>query len=62
MTLSAVDADGYPDARVLILKGVAGEAFYFASGSESWNNRFPIRESGSHLIWKLSSPTGRCMP
>ena len=28
MTLSTVDADGYPDARVLILKGVAGEAFY----------------------------------
>ncbi|MCR8630613.1 pyridoxine/pyridoxamine 5'-phosphate oxidase [Paenibacillus radicis (ex Xue et al. 2023)] len=35
MTLSTVDADGYPDARVLILKDVVGDAFYFATGSES---------------------------
>lgn len=34
MTLSTVDADGYPDARVLILKGVAGEAFYLLPARE----------------------------
>ncbi|WP_152393020.1 pyridoxine/pyridoxamine 5'-phosphate oxidase [Paenibacillus guangzhouensis] len=35
MTLSTVDADGYPDARVLILKNVVNDAFYFASGFKS---------------------------
>ncbi|KOY16827.1 pyridoxine/pyridoxamine 5'-phosphate oxidase [Paenibacillus xylanivorans] len=35
MTISTVDSNGFPDARVLILKGVVDEAFYFASGSES---------------------------
>ncbi|WP_440117765.1 pyridoxine/pyridoxamine 5'-phosphate oxidase [Paenibacillus sp. QZ-Y1] len=35
MTISTVDANGFPDARVLILKDVVDEAFYFASGSES---------------------------
>jgi pyridoxamine 5'-phosphate oxidase len=35
MMLSTVDADGYPDARVLILKDVVGDAFYFATVSES---------------------------
>ncbi|WP_289142850.1 pyridoxal 5'-phosphate synthase [uncultured Brevibacillus sp.] len=39
MTLSTVDADGYPDARVLILKDVVGEAFYFASSSEGRKGR-----------------------
>ncbi|MGE7885609.1 pyridoxine/pyridoxamine 5'-phosphate oxidase [Bacillus sp. NPDC094077] len=34
MTLSTVDANGYPDARVLILKDVVGDVFYFASGSK----------------------------
>ncbi|MBO1582864.1 pyridoxal 5'-phosphate synthase [Bacillus sp. XF8] len=34
MTLSTVDVNGYPDARVLILKDVIGDVFYFASGSE----------------------------
>lgn len=35
MTISTVDQDGYPDARVLILKNVIDETFYFASSSES---------------------------
>ncbi|MEK4361458.1 pyridoxal 5'-phosphate synthase [Paenibacillus sp. FSL M8-0212] len=35
MTISTVDHDGYPDARVLILKNVIDETFYFASSSES---------------------------
>jgi pyridoxamine 5'-phosphate oxidase len=35
MTISTVDSNGFPDARVLILKDVVDEAFYFASGSES---------------------------
>ncbi|MEC0126569.1 pyridoxine/pyridoxamine 5'-phosphate oxidase [Paenibacillus pabuli] len=35
MTISTVDSEGFPDARVLILKDVVDEAFYFASGSES---------------------------
>jgi pyridoxamine 5'-phosphate oxidase len=35
MTLSTVDADGYPDARVLILKNVVDDTFYFASSFES---------------------------
>ncbi|OMF48556.1 pyridoxine/pyridoxamine 5'-phosphate oxidase [Paenibacillus peoriae] len=35
MTLSTVDANGYPDARVLILKNVVNDTFYFASSSES---------------------------
>ncbi|WP_317954766.1 pyridoxine/pyridoxamine 5'-phosphate oxidase [Paenibacillus chitinolyticus] len=35
MTLSTVDADGCPDARVLILKNVVDDMFFFASSSES---------------------------
>lgn len=35
MTLSTVDANGYPDARVLILKNVDNDTFYFASSFES---------------------------
>ncbi|KLU53459.1 oxidase [Paenibacillus sp. VT-400] len=35
MTISTMDQDGYPDARVLILKNVIDETFYFASSSES---------------------------
>ena len=39
MTISTVDQDGYPDARVLILKNVIDEAFFFASSSESRKGR-----------------------
>lgn len=39
MTLSTVDADGCPDARVLILKNVEGDTFYFASSFESRKGR-----------------------
>ncbi|NGZ74579.1 pyridoxamine 5'-phosphate oxidase [Saccharibacillus sp. VR-M41] len=37
--LSTADRDGRPDARVLILKDVQGETFYFASGMESRKGR-----------------------
>lgn len=35
MTLSTVDADGVPDARVLILKDLTDEGWWFASSSAS---------------------------
>ncbi|MDT0121690.1 pyridoxal 5'-phosphate synthase [Paenibacillus sp. RRE4] len=35
MTLSTVDQQGYPDARVLILKNIIEDTFYFASSSNS---------------------------
>ncbi|MCQ4085529.1 pyridoxal 5'-phosphate synthase [Saccharibacillus sp. JS10] len=35
VTLSTVDHEGRPDARMLILKDVHGESFYFASSMES---------------------------
>lgn len=35
MTLSTIDSFGYPDARVLILKGMDEDGWYFASGSNS---------------------------
>ncbi|GIP40511.1 pyridoxamine 5'-phosphate oxidase [Paenibacillus sp. J31TS4] len=35
MTLSTADRDGYPDARVLILKDVDEQGWYFASSSAS---------------------------
>ncbi|NUU79814.1 pyridoxine/pyridoxamine 5'-phosphate oxidase [Paenibacillus xylanilyticus] len=35
MTISTVDQDGHPDARVLILKNVVDDSFYFASSAES---------------------------
>ncbi|WP_426334340.1 pyridoxine/pyridoxamine 5'-phosphate oxidase [Paenibacillus silvae] len=35
MTLSTVDQHGYPDARVLILKNIIQDTFYFASSSTS---------------------------
>jgi pyridoxamine 5'-phosphate oxidase len=35
MTLSTVDADGMPDARVLILKDLTDEGWWFASSSAS---------------------------
>lgn len=35
MTLSTIDPDGTPDARVLILKDVDDKGWYFASSSES---------------------------
>lgn len=35
MTLSTIDPEGFPDARVLILKDVDRDKFYFASGYES---------------------------
>jgi pyridoxine/pyridoxamine 5'-phosphate oxidase len=39
MTLSTVDADGSPDARVLILKDVTEGCWWFASSSESAKGR-----------------------
>lgn len=35
MTLSTIDNDGYPDARVLILKDLDADGWYFASSSNS---------------------------
>ncbi|MBO0995973.1 pyridoxine/pyridoxamine 5'-phosphate oxidase [Bacillus sp. SD088] len=35
MTISTVDKDGYPDSRVLILKDLDEEGWYFASSSDS---------------------------
>ncbi|MBS4219593.1 pyridoxal 5'-phosphate synthase [Bacillus sp. FJAT-49711] len=35
MTISTVDHDGYPDARVLILKNIDDNGWYFATSSES---------------------------
>lgn len=35
MTLSTVDENGYPDARILILKNVDEDGWYFASSSNS---------------------------
>lgn len=35
MTLSTIDRFGYPDARVLILKGMDEDGWYFASGLNS---------------------------
>lgn len=39
MTLSTADADGHPDARVLILKNVDDTGWYFAVSSESPKGR-----------------------
>ena len=39
MTLSTVDADGFPDARVLILKNVDEAGFHFAISSASRKGR-----------------------
>ena len=39
MTLSTVDQHGYPDARVLILKHIMEDTFYFASSSNSRKGR-----------------------
>lgn len=39
MTLSTVDADGRPNARVLILKGVDGDAWHFATTAVSAKGR-----------------------
>lgn len=39
MTLSSVDAEGRPDARVLILKGVDARGWHFAISSESRKGR-----------------------
>ena len=49
MTLSTVDADGIPDARVLILKNVDHRGWHFAIKAESSKNVFTIssrRDSG----------------
>lgn len=35
MTLSTVDEEGFPDSRILILKKIDENGFYFSSGSES---------------------------
>ncbi|MET3698869.1 pyridoxamine 5'-phosphate oxidase [Bacillus oleivorans] len=35
MTLSTVDSNGYPDARVLILKNIDEKGWYFATSSDS---------------------------
>ncbi|WDF51385.1 pyridoxal 5'-phosphate synthase [Paenibacillus sp. KACC 21273] len=35
MTISTVDSDGFPDARVLIIKEAKDDSFYFATGLES---------------------------
>lgn len=39
MTLSTVDADGFPDARVLILKNVDDRGWHFASKADSPKGR-----------------------
>lgn len=41
MTVSTVDANGAPDARILILKNVSDNRWFFASSSES--------KKGQHL-------------
>lgn len=35
MTISTVDSDGFPDARVLILKNINDQGWYFASSSKA---------------------------
>lgn len=39
MTVSTVDAEGYPDSRILILKDLDEDGWYFASSSESEKGR-----------------------
>lgn len=66
MTISTVDQDGYPDARVLILKNVIDETFYFASSSESRKGqrvegKFSCRSDILlAFTWKTDSDKGNC--
>lgn len=55
MTLSTVDNDGYPDARVLIMKDVDADGWYFASSSNSVKGQQLKRNTNVSLTfyWSL---------
>lgn len=55
MTLSTIDHDGTPDARVLILKDVDELGWYFASSAESRKGRQIGRNPGVSLTFYWSS-------
>lgn len=54
MTLSTVDAQGQPDARVLILKNIDQNGWYFASSSESQKGKQLAQESKVALTFYWS--------
>lgn len=51
MTLSTVDAQGQPDARVLILKNIDQNGWYFATSSESQKGKQLAQESKAALTF-----------
>lgn len=65
MTISTVDHDGYPDARVLILKNIDDNGWYFATSSESRKGKQLAEQSKvAYLLlartWKASKDTRDC--
>lgn len=57
MTLATVDADGLPDARMVLLKGVDGAGFVFYTNMESQKGRELTARPAAALVfhWKSSN-------
>jgi pyridoxamine 5'-phosphate oxidase len=51
MTVATVDPDGYPDARVLLLKGVDEHGFVFFTNMESPKAQSLLRDSRAALCF-----------
>ena len=51
MTVATVDSDGYPDARVLLLKGVDERGFVFFTNMESPKAQSLLSDSRAALCF-----------
>ena len=51
MTVATVDPDGYPDARILLLKGADERGFVFFTNMESPKAQSLLRESRAALCF-----------
>ena len=60
MTVATIDLDGYPDARVLLLKGVDERGFVFFTNMESPKAQSLLRDSrdSTLLLLDAARPTG----
>ena len=59
MTVATVDLDGYPDARLLLLKGVDERGFVFFTNMESPKAQSLLRDSrdGTLLLLDAARPS-----
>jgi Pyridoxamine-phosphate oxidase len=59
MTVATIDLDGYPDARMLLLKGVDERGFVFFTNMESPKAQSLLRDRAQHSAFIGCRSTSR---